>query len=727
MATENLRHRIGDDSTIIDPNENNHDIYKDYDEDNDNEDEYEDYIEETSMRGRMLRWRAAIARHGFSSLTVAVLPASLHLVDVFFLRSAERASARPSWFLTPWIMDAHFVLSSLVMGLSSWFAWAENGPPPKPTLFASRLLGFTALSLAWDPIVFGWGAVHLGPHVRLPLILLCFLVELCLVDEKMLETAEKFGLMENRDDKDLYLSHSKKELQELCKRYGLSPYMTKPNLADALSSYLKGKNASPIFQAESSSVRSASLISPLECGSKSYKMVHAPKGLDIFTNYIMVFVIASGSRIDRDLEYPLYEVGENFRLPCKKRGTLVSRNELGCNEINFYREKSPKISFCNHSFSVPREVGESNAPLILHTNLDHGACLAENASPSSTKSPESIPSFEFYIRSEEGVNLIVDMNSSLSDWSKRLESELCCCHNLVDNKFGSLRKELQLLGKSNTAIKGSFLQNTDAKHEMKNGCAHSTEKGCETVVIDEENLHLLFSSPKSVVGNHVTSGAESDPTDRETIPVESSAKSSTNSLINSMPCGSKISLEHQNLEVGHKNCKELNGKSTCTDMGPSLVYPGSLSTGSVETQSPEEVSHKDDSCSPCRNNNLLDVVDLTLDVETRDDEMQSPEVVSHKDDSCSPCRNNDLLDVVDLTLDVETRDDEMQSPEVVSHKDDSCCPCRNNNLLDVVDLTLDVETRDDELANSSTCQDYVSACVDEREKSEVTDGVQTSE
>lgn len=349
-----------------------------------------------------------------------------------------------------------------------------------------------------------------------------------------------------------------------------------------------------------------------------------------------MMIQASGSRIDR--EYPLYEVGENFRLPCKKRETFVSRNELGCNEINFYCEKSPKISFRNHSFSVPREVGESNAPLILHTNLDHGACLAENASPSSRKSPESIPSLEFYIRSEEGVNLIVDLNSSLSDWSKRLESELCCCHNLVDNKFGSLRKELQLLGKSNMAIKGSFLQNTDAKHEMKNGCAHSTEKGCETVVVDEENLHLLFSSPKSCVGNHVTSGAaESDPTDRETIPVESSAKSSTNSLINSMLCGSKISLEHQNLKVGHKNCKELTGKNTCTDMGPSLVYPGSLSTGSVETQSPEEVSHKDDSCS-----------------------------------------------------------------------------CRNNNLLDVVDLTLDVETRDDELAYSSTCQDYESACVDER-------------
>ncbi|XP_058181101.1 uncharacterized protein LOC131299529 [Rhododendron vialii] len=165
MATESLRHRLGDDSTITNPNENNHDIYKEYDDDNDNEDEYEDYIEETSMRGRMLRWRAAIVRHGFLSLAIAILPASLHLVDVFVLRSAERAAARPSWFLTPWITDAYFVFSSLVMGLGSWFAWAENGLPPKPMLFASKLLVYNALSLAWDPIVFGWGAVHLGPQI----------------------------------------------------------------------------------------------------------------------------------------------------------------------------------------------------------------------------------------------------------------------------------------------------------------------------------------------------------------------------------------------------------------------------------------------------------------------------------------------------------------------------------------------------------------------------------
>ncbi|KAF7112750.1 hypothetical protein RHSIM_RhsimUnG0195400 [Rhododendron simsii] len=85
MATENLRHRIGDDRNTINPTKNIDEIY-----DDDYEDEYDDYVEDTSsMKGRMLRWKATIARHGFLSLAAAILPASLHLVDVFFLRSAE--------------------------------------------------------------------------------------------------------------------------------------------------------------------------------------------------------------------------------------------------------------------------------------------------------------------------------------------------------------------------------------------------------------------------------------------------------------------------------------------------------------------------------------------------------------------------------------------------------------------------------------------------------------
>ncbi|KAI8537547.1 hypothetical protein RHMOL_Rhmol09G0032600 [Rhododendron molle] len=165
MATENLRHRIGDDCNIINPTENIDETYDD-DYEDDYEDEYDDYVEDTSsMKGRMSRWKAAIARHGFLSLAAAILPASLHHVDVFFLRSAERASAHPSWLLTRWITDAHFVFPSLVVGLGTWFAWAENGPPRNPTAFAVWFLAYTALSLAWDPVVFGWGAVKLGMFV----------------------------------------------------------------------------------------------------------------------------------------------------------------------------------------------------------------------------------------------------------------------------------------------------------------------------------------------------------------------------------------------------------------------------------------------------------------------------------------------------------------------------------------------------------------------------------
>ena len=45
--------------------------------------------------------------------------------------------------------------------------------------------------------------------------------------------------MERNDDKDFYRSFSKKKLQELCRSYGLSPYMTKPNLVNSLYSYFK--------------------------------------------------------------------------------------------------------------------------------------------------------------------------------------------------------------------------------------------------------------------------------------------------------------------------------------------------------------------------------------------------------------------------------------------------------------------------------------------------------
>ncbi|XP_057490207.1 uncharacterized protein LOC130776137 isoform X2 [Actinidia eriantha] len=403
--------------------------------------------------------------------------------------------------------------------------------------------------------------------------------------------------MERKDDKDFYRSLSKKKLQELCRRYGLSSNMTKPNLVNLLCSYFK----------------------------------------------------ATGFTTFRDLEYPLYEVQDKSRLTCKKRGTFSLKNELGCNENGFgYRGKSLKIGLDNDNLSFAREVGVSDAPQIRSRNLNDGACLAENASTSSIKSSKPITSFEFYVSSEEGINLIVDMNSSPSDWSKKWESKVCSCHKKFYNKFGSLSEELHLLGNSNKEIKNSFPWSTDSEQKVNNdeiqaqSFPYSIKREGDSLVVDhpyggdgfsrslpkkpcidamemstqlEEDKELPhFSTPNYDVRNHVISVPEYGPIDRETVTLESSVinipqmKLSSNSVVNSTQEGQKSPdlLEHQNSE--------------------------------------------------------------------------SPEVVSQR-------------------------------------KDVSCSPCGNDGFLDAADALLNMETTDDDLANSSTCQDDMAACAEERERS----------
>ncbi|KAF7112760.1 hypothetical protein RHSIM_RhsimUnG0195200 [Rhododendron simsii] len=113
----------------------------------------------------MLRWRAAIARHGFLSLAIAILPASLHLADVFFIRSAGRATARPSWFLTPLDNGRAFRLLVSCYGPRLLVCVGGKWAACKTHAFRIQAPRLYRLESSVGPIVFGWGAVHLGPHV----------------------------------------------------------------------------------------------------------------------------------------------------------------------------------------------------------------------------------------------------------------------------------------------------------------------------------------------------------------------------------------------------------------------------------------------------------------------------------------------------------------------------------------------------------------------------------
>ncbi|RAL48328.1 hypothetical protein DM860_005752 [Cuscuta australis] len=60
---------------------------------------------------------------------------------------------------------------------------------------------------------------------------------------------------------------------------------------------------------------------------------------------------------------------------------------------------------------------------------------------------KSVPaSFEFSATSEKGINLVVDLNSSISDWFKRWEDEANIFKSLQKQNFRSFCQEIQNLG-----------------------------------------------------------------------------------------------------------------------------------------------------------------------------------------------------------------------------------------------------------------------------------------
>lgn len=90
--------------------------------------------------------------------------------------------------------------------------------------------------------------------------------------------------------------------------------------------------------------------------------------------------------------------------------------------------------------------------------VEASAPLAENDIVQSIKAVTEFPrsSFEFYVWSDEGVNLQVDLTSSPSDWTNKFKNEVRVSDNVNVNKSRSFRQDLLELRE-----KPPFLWNTD--------------------------------------------------------------------------------------------------------------------------------------------------------------------------------------------------------------------------------------------------------------------------
>lgn len=100
----------------------------------------------------------------------------------------------------------------------------------------------------------------------------------------------------------------------------------------------------------------------------------------------------------------------------------------------------------------PRAASQENAPAYAVISRSDSK---EDASASALHS-RPVSSFEFSVTSEEGINLYVDMNSSLVDWHKKLENGMCICRCVEESEPQSFREQLLYLGNSRKEAHDSF-------------------------------------------------------------------------------------------------------------------------------------------------------------------------------------------------------------------------------------------------------------------------------
>ncbi|GAU43900.1 hypothetical protein TSUD_88730 [Trifolium subterraneum] len=188
---------------------------------------------------------------------------------------------------------------------------------------------------------------------------------------------------------------------------------------------------------------------------------------------------------------------------------------------------------------------------------------ADNDFVNSVKAVTEFPrsSFEFYVWSDEGLNLQVDLTSSPSDWTNKFKKEVRVSENMSGNKSWSLRQDL-----SGLQEKSSLLWNTSYYQVFdRYGKATSSSSGLKLTKDSDAQLGQLNNGKRPLISYSLT-------------PNECS-----------------------------EDCGLPNG--SC-NVNPGVVLAGASLSSSVELQNSEVAScHKYASVSPRDNEGSLDLSD----------------------------------------------------------------------------------------------------------------------
>ncbi|KAF5465346.1 hypothetical protein F2P56_015363 [Juglans regia] len=531
--------------------------------------------------------------------------------------------------------------------------------------------------------------------------------------------------MANKTNEDSYHKLSRKELQSLCKKYGLPANRSHSGLATLLISYLE----------EASSIRHGRVIltADLHISKQDDETTLCQRACSSCTSSSSFQIGASW----------VFEWPRKMRMPTEMSSSqlVVQRDRSDINHRESLRE-----SFDNTRLGFARDGTVENGPGINCRKMNVDACPAENVIvPSMKTSCVPSPSFEFYVMSEEGINLHVDLNSSPSDWTKRLKNEVYISEGVHRDRSRSLHSDLGKFGETDIEMNNSFILNIEpgqinnahvlTRSSASSGMTENDHLGfkqpdkCDASLLSSavmpcidklknlkrDQMHVS-SEPNFNVHDQIDSAAKSCDKDQCTVILDSNVsvtpqlKTACNSVINPMSGGplSSLTLKDQTSKPGDEIFENSSLQNSSSLVNPCVMYPGFPAGASMEMPTSEVAScRKDASCSSCENGDsvIKPIFDgplrhLTLKDQNSkcgDENFEN----SSLQNSCSLVNPSMVYPGFSTSASME-----MPTSEVAScRKDASCSPCENGGSLVLVDLKHKTEKEEGGLANSSELND----------------------
>ncbi|XP_025015597.1 uncharacterized protein LOC8280414 isoform X3 [Ricinus communis] len=490
----------------------------------------------------------------------------------------------------------------------------------------------------------------------------------------------------NKQGEEFYRSLSRKELQSLCKKYGLPARKSSSEMATSLCSYFQVQapvNLIGHVIKDNFRLRSC----PREEGSKGNRNI-------------------TGNELESCLEHRAY-------------------NKEACgHSIDYFQGASQSlfISRCAGNDVIYKEPLSilngrvEDTPQCCCRNINIGVCPKENIS-SAIRTYTKVPaSFEFYVNSEEGIKLCVDLNSSPSDWIKKYNNQISLCNNVGNAKSQSLHQELGRIEESNKQMRSSITASVDPGQinddhiQAELSPSFNLEKNNIGIDLPNGGNKSSVPSPARLCSVVHAEGSGCIEEDEGLIAPKPSSGMQKQIISNTESCskiGSTASSDLQKqIHFNTDSCTK-NGSSatidsdvmdTPTEKTACNFVVSSISDGSVNLNAIERQNSKHDD-EVCKNS---------------------------KRQNCSNLENNCVM----LPGCIASCSAEMQLSEAGNYcKDTSCSPNKNGEFLDLDDSKNNIGTEQAALATSSEnnhCGSHLPSCSEERDSSNIANGRESS-